>query len=151
MLWHPEDAAAIQKALDDYIIGETEEYEILHRLKHKDGEWRWILTRGQMISENGEIVRWVGTNVDVTEYRRMENELARKNALLEELANTDSLTKLFNRNKIDEVMVSELLRANRYGHSFAIIMIDVDHFKQVNDDHGHPMGDQVLKEFANIL
>lgn len=150
-LWHPQDAAAINKALEDYTSGKTEEYEILHRLKHKNGEWRWILTRGEAIYRNDEIVRWVGTNVDVTDYKQLETELAEKNQLLEELANTDPLTKLFNRNKIDQILDSELLRANRYEHSFAVIMIDVDHFKKVNDDYGHQVGDQVLQEFADLI
>ena len=150
-LWHPDDVEAINQALEDYTSGQTDEYEILHRLKHKNGEWRWILTRGQTISRNGVIQRWVGTNVDVTDYKRLETELAEKNQLLEELANTDPLTKLFNRNKIDQVLDSELLRANRYAHSFAVIMIDVDHFKKVNDDHGHQVGDRILQEFADVI
>lgn len=73
------------------------------------------------------------------------------NKKLEELSITDNLTKLYNRNKIDEVLKAEANRANRFKSSFAVIMLDIDYFKRVNDIHGHQMGDTILKEFAQIL
>lgn len=73
------------------------------------------------------------------------------NKKLKELSITDNLTQLYNRNKIDEVLKSEANRSNRFESSFAVIMIDIDHFKSVNDIHGHQMGDTILKEFAEIL
>lgn len=78
-------------------------------------------------------------------------ELEKKNKLLEELYVTDNLTKIYNRNKLDQVLTSEVNRSNRYGTIFGIILIDIDYFKSVNDIHGHLMGDIVLKEFAGIL
>lgn len=81
-----------------------------------------------------------------------KNRSIRKiNQQLEELSTTDNLTKLYNRNKIDEVLVDESNRTNRFGSTFGVIMIDIDYFKSVNDIHGHQMGDTILKEFANIL
>jgi len=73
------------------------------------------------------------------------------NKKLEELSITDNLTQLYNRNKLDEVLKEEVNRSNRFLHTFAVIMVDIDHFKGVNDAHGHQMGDIVLKEFAEIL
>lgn len=73
------------------------------------------------------------------------------NTKLEKLSITDNLTKLYNRNKIEEVLEVEVNRANRFETNFSIIMIDIDYFKRVNDICGHQMGDTVLKEFANIL
>jgi polar amino acid transport system substrate-binding protein len=78
-------------------------------------------------------------------------EIEEKNKLLEELAVTDNLTKLYNRNKLDEVLVTESNRSNRYASIFGVIMIDIDNFKRVNDVHGHQIGDKILQEFAEIL
>jgi diguanylate cyclase (GGDEF)-like protein len=73
------------------------------------------------------------------------------NKELERLSITDRLTGLFNRMKLDATLASESLRAQRTGQPFSLIMIDVDHFKQVNDTHGHQAGDRVLVEFAQLL
>ncbi|MBK1648717.1 diguanylate cyclase [Rhabdochromatium marinum] len=78
-------------------------------------------------------------------------ELAEKNRELEQLSVTDRLTGLYNRLKLDEELERELLRAKRYGTPFAILLLDIDRFKRVNDTHGHQMGDRVLIELANIL
>jgi diguanylate cyclase (GGDEF)-like protein len=73
------------------------------------------------------------------------------NTELERLSITDRLTGLFNRMKLDAVLASESLRAQRTGQLFSLILIDVDHFKQVNDTHGHQAGDRVLIEIAQLL
>lgn len=73
------------------------------------------------------------------------------NKKLEELSITDNLTKLYNRNKLEEALDAEANRSNRFEHTFSVIMVDIDYFKNVNDVHGHQMGDVVLKEFAQIL
>jgi diguanylate cyclase (GGDEF)-like protein len=78
-------------------------------------------------------------------------ELIEKNKLLEELSVTDTLTRLNNRLKLDQVLASEIHRHLRYGNVFALIMLDIDHFKAINDNHGHPVGDQVLVELAGLL
>lgn len=85
------------------------------------------------------------------EVKKRTKEIDKKNRLLEELAIRDKLTKLYNRNKLDEVLIDELNRANRYEHTFGVILVDIDNFKNVNDTYGHQMGDKVLQEFANIL
>lgn len=78
-------------------------------------------------------------------------ELALKNKELENLASHDKLTGLYNRRKLDEFMAQEVLRAERYERPLSIIMIDIDHFKHVNDTYGHPVGDMVLTKFATYL
>jgi len=72
-LWHPDDAARIEQAVSDYLEGRTTRYEIEHRLRHKDGSWHWILTRGDIQKDAaGKPLRWTGTNLDVTERKQAE-------------------------------------------------------------------------------
>lgn len=75
-LWHAEDAASIEKAISDYLEGRTKTYEIVHRLRHKNGSWRWILTRGDIHRDaTGKPLRWTGTNIDITERIMIEEKL----------------------------------------------------------------------------
>ena len=67
---------------------------------------------------------------------------------LRRLATRDQLTGLLNRREFDRILTEEEERVRRFGHPFALVMIDVDHFKSVNDTHGHPVGDVVLREVA---
>jgi diguanylate cyclase (GGDEF)-like protein len=67
------------------------------------------------------------------------------------LATFDSLTGLYNRNKINEHLQNEITLAQRYKESFGIMLLDIDDFKMVNDTYGHLVGDEVLKEFAKLL
>jgi diguanylate cyclase (GGDEF)-like protein len=80
-----------------------------------------------------------------------QSKLVEKNLLLEQLSVTDRLTGLYNRLKLDQVLEEELNRSGRSTKSFALVLLDVDHFKLVNDSFGHPVGDQVLVEIARLL
>lgn len=86
-LIHPDDAEPVQSLLRAHIEGRTPYYEAEHRLRHADGEYRWILTRGQIVERdaNGKSVRLIGTHQDVTESHRVREEL-RQRALLIELS-----------------------------------------------------------------
>ncbi len=79
---------------------------------------------------------------DVTTEKNLQNELR-------QLSISDALTCLFNRRHLDACLARELDRCKRYSHEISILMFDVDHFKQFNDDHGHNMGDRVLKFIAD--
>ncbi len=83
--------------------------------------------------------------------QQAHSDLALKNEELEQIAIRDKLTGLYNRRKLDESFVAEVSRAERYGRSLSAIMIDIDHFKAVNDAHGHSVGDAVLAETASRL
>jgi diguanylate cyclase (GGDEF)-like protein len=80
--------------------------------------------------------------------RSSEESLRQAHNELERLASTDSLTGLYNRRHFDQLAQGEVARSNRYGHFLAMIMLDIDHFKQVNDLYGHSAGDQVLALIA---
>ncbi len=78
-------------------------------------------------------------------------ELQRSNRKLEELSCTDSLTELFNRRHFDDTLNKELAHAKRHHETFSLMMVDLDHFKKVNDRHGHVAGDKVLCDIANVI
>lgn len=83
-LWHPDDAPRIEKAINDYLEGRTKTYLIEHRLRHKDGSWHWISTRGDIEKDaSGKPIRWTGTNIDITEQKQQQEELARQKEALE--------------------------------------------------------------------
>lgn len=86
----------------------------------------------------------IGFSTDVTELYNMKEQF-------KHLANTDYLTKLYNRRYFIKQGEREFSRARRYGSSFAIISLDIDYFKAVNDSFGHPAGDHVLKEVSRLL
>lgn len=70
---------------------------------------------------------------------------------LRRLATRDELTGLLNRREFERILTEEEERAQRFGHSLALVMLDIDHFKEVNDSHGHPAGDAVLREVARRI
>jgi diguanylate cyclase (GGDEF)-like protein len=95
---------------------------------------------------------------DVTSLKDAQAELAEahaemtlRNIRLQDIAVTDSLTRLVNRRCLDEFVANEVERCHRYGDSMSVIMLDVDHFKVVNDTFGHQIGDRVLVELAALL
>ncbi len=81
-------------------------------------------------------------------FDRRERRLLKK---LEDLATTDTLTHVGNRARFEEDFVRHLIEAVRYGRPLSVIMLDIDHFKQINDRHGHAVGDQVLRAVATIV
>jgi PAS domain S-box-containing protein len=88
-LWHPDDAEAIRAAIDGYLAGATPRYEIEHRLRHKDGSWRWILSRGELYRDaRGEPARWIGTHIDLTELKLLEERAREKNAYMGSIIET---------------------------------------------------------------
>ncbi|MBK8742292.1 MAG: diguanylate cyclase [Betaproteobacteria bacterium] len=88
---------------------------------------------------------------DITERRRADGEVQKLQAQLRDQAVRDPLTRLYNRRYVDEAMERELTRAARDQRPMAIVMCDIDHFKFVNDTHGHLAGDEVLRVFAGSL
>jgi two-component system cell cycle response regulator len=85
------------------------------------------------------------------ERARLRNDVKKAHAKMAEMSTVDELTKLHNRRYFIEAMEGEFERANRYETEMALIMMDLDHFKEVNDTHGHPAGDMVLSEIGRTL
>ena len=87
-------------------------------------------------------------NRKLAQYNRKLEQL---NLELERLSVTDKLTGLFNRVKLDAVLAKEINRASRFGETFSVLILDIDHFKEINDQHGHHAGDRVLEQIARTL
>lgn len=75
-LWHPDDARYIESSISDYREGKSSKYEIIYRCRHKNGTWRWIMTRGKLLRDpSGQPCRWIGTNIDISDLRMAQAEL----------------------------------------------------------------------------
>lgn len=118
----------------------------------------WYQLQEKAISwPDGKTVKYA-IAVNITELKETQNSLAEAHALLtiknrelETISTTDALTQIFNRARIDELLRKEIERARRYQRELAVMLLDIDHFKEVNDRFGHQTGDTVLKEFARII
>lgn len=152
-LVHPDDLPRVMATLQDHLDGKTPWYECEHRCRTKGGDWRWILDRGQVIRRDatGRPLRAVGTHTDVSERRALEEELRAARDRYAFQASHDPLTGLLNRHAITTHVVAELARANRSSYPLSLALLDIDHFKAVNDWYGHLSGDQVLCHVAQIL
>ncbi|MEA2099587.1 MAG: diguanylate cyclase [Campylobacterota bacterium] len=116
-----------------------------YRIHTKSGEIKWILDSTVIVrDENNEVINFIGYLTDITELKNNEIELIR-------ISRTDQLTKISNRMSIDEILKNQYYRFCRDGEPCSVILIDIDYFKSVNDDHGHMIGDKVLIEFATLL
>jgi diguanylate cyclase (GGDEF)-like protein/PAS domain S-box-containing protein len=122
------------------------------QIKNSDGRTRCILsTKVPLLDSAGEVIGLIGIGRDITALKETEAELRKTRKELEFKAEHDCLTTLFNRGAILEMLARELNRSVRKKCPTAVLLGDLDHFKDVNDVHGHPIGDEVLREAARRL
>jgi PAS domain S-box-containing protein len=141
---HPDDWAASMAAIQAAIAAD-EPYDMTVRMRHKDGTWRWSRSVGLILrDETGQPQRGFGLHHDVT-------GLMRAQALLEREAIHDPLTELLNRRGIEQALEDILAHVQRLDCEAYALFIDLDNFKQVNDQHGHATGDQVLRATAHTI
>ena len=145
-LIHPEDREAAQRQLYDHLKGLTPTYECEHRLRRKDGSYAWVLGRGRVMhrDEAGRALRVVGTHTNITVRKEAEQHVAR-------LARHDALTDLPNRILFRERLDEALLEVSETKGACALLYLDLDRFKAVNDTFGHLAGDALLKEAGRRL
>ncbi|MFC1856164.1 diguanylate cyclase [Thermodesulfobacteriota bacterium] len=98
--------------------------------------------------DGGELIARIKVQLKI---KFLQDELKKSNSLLKELSNTDSLTKLHNRRFIMELLETEFERGLRYESFLSVLMLDIDHFKNINDTYGHQAGDEILKKIGDIL
>ena len=141
-----------RKILDAVLLcGKSVNAEI--SMKTREGEIILLnLSVSEMKNDYAQIIGLVVTAKDITEKKKLEMELVRKNEMLERLAITDSLTGLFNARHFYDQIKKELLRMRRnVDRRLSLVLIDVDHFKEFNDTEGHQMGDKVLKSLGEVI
>ncbi|KAA3643408.1 MAG: sensor domain-containing diguanylate cyclase [Chloroflexi bacterium] len=121
-------------------------------IMREDGSVRWARIQIQpMRDEKGELMMFLGVAVDVTENKRLEQELKKSLARIEAEAMIDELTGLLNRRAVIQNATAELSRAMREKRPVSLMVIDIDNLKAVNDEYGHLVGDKILKMASAII
>ena len=128
--------AALRQGAYDYLTRPFEDIELI----------------SAVVKRAGEKIRLIGENqILIQELERNNVELERVNQLLKQLAVRDGLTGVYNHRHFQELLTDEVIRSKRHHREFSLIFLDVDLFKLYNDAHGHPQGDQLLKDIGRII
>ncbi|MFG1418489.1 diguanylate cyclase [Xanthobacter sp. V0B-10] len=145
-LIHPDDLPQAGREFSEHVAGRHRLYQAELRGRHRSGSYVWLLSRGKVVERDpsGRPLRAVGTITDISQKKHLEEAL-------EHAASHDPLTGLANRATFDRAMEQARRRLLRDLAPFAVLLIDVDHFKRVNDMHGHVAGDLVLTTTARRL
>jgi diguanylate cyclase (GGDEF)-like protein/PAS domain S-box-containing protein len=145
-LCHPQDIKISEAALKDHFSGKTDLYEAEVRMKHKNGDWIWVLDRGRVVKRdiNGRPLRMTGTHIDITNRKKAEE-------MIRHMANHDALTGLPTLRLAKDRALIANERAKRSNKMTAFMFVDLDGFKLINDTFGHEAGDLVLKKVASRL
>jgi len=145
-LAHPDDEGTLVEKMEEHLDGTRSFFEADVRMRRKSGTYIWTNIRGRVTQrdQNDRPLRVTGMLIDISQRKQLE-------ARLNELATTDELTGLFNRRHGTATLRAEIDRARRAGSSFGLVLLDIDHFKQVNDRFGHDVGDKVLADVAALL
>lgn len=149
---HPEDRELTTELYRELFSGQRDRFDIEKRYIHANGQPVEVEVGAGVVRDSHGAPLYVTIQaVDLSERNRVRRELQAANSALRQLASTDSLTGLLNRRALDEVLLREFSRAKRHGAVFSLMLVDLDHFKAINDRHGHPVGDAVLAGLGVLL
>ncbi len=146
-LVHPDDLPLAQRALQRHFADPMEPYRCEFRMRRATGEWAWIMAAGAAIERqpDGSPSRVAGIHLDITQRKTLEQRLS-------DAALTDALTGLPNRPALQALLAKCAARARRDDqYRYAVLFMDFDRFKQVNDSLGHEAGDDLLRQIAQRL
>jgi len=143
---HPDDFPCLLTTRQQLFDGSVHYFTNEHRKLCKDGSLKWIQVRGMVASRgaDGTSLRVIGTYIDISASKEAEQRILH-------LASHDTLTGLPNRDLLQDRIHQSIAQAQRGNHPAALLFIDLDHFKHINDSLGHDMGDLLLKEVAQRL
>lgn len=143
---HPDDRSDFEAQIRTSLESTDDSFEGEHRIRRNDGGYSWVLNRGLIVrSKTGRAVRMVGAQTDITSRKQIENQLLYQ-------AKHDALTGLLNRASLEERLSLALDRSTHdAGYLFAVLFLDLDRFKNVNDSLGHTLGDHLLIATAERL
>ncbi|MDH5764425.1 MAG: sensor domain-containing diguanylate cyclase [Gammaproteobacteria bacterium] len=168
-LIHPDDLGCTLTTWTNCMEGKNNSFNIEYRLMNKQGEYIWVMSRGLVLLNNNEPVRIAASTTDITSRKKSDLELLNYKSNLEkmikdrtqelerltenfkQLSQTDSLTGIANRRYMDIILEQEYLNAKRTSTPLSFMLIDVDHFKKINDEYGHQQGDICLQQIAKLL
>lgn len=142
---HPEDFEFAVGEMNKHLKKKTDYYMVEHRIRTSTGDYKWFLARGKAVwNLNDEAVRFAGSMTDITE--RKQNDI-----IVEQLAYYDTLTGLPNRVQAIEIIELVILDERKKHQKNALLFIDIDNFKYINDTFGHFFGDKILIRVADKI
>ena len=142
---HPENKKSVMEAIKEHLYGEKLYFECEFREKTKDGDYKWVLSRGKAIRDcDGKPIRFTGSNTDITELKNADEKI-------KYMANYDLLTSLPNRVLLNERISIAFSEVKINKSKIALLYLDLDNFKTVNDMLGHNYGDILLKDVSKKL
>ncbi|MCU1289673.1 MAG: diguanylate cyclase/phosphodiesterase with and sensor(s) [Acidobacteria bacterium] len=141
---HPEDIERVTRDINRLIDSRQPNWQGEYRFRRADGSYAFVINRGYVVYENNKSVRMIGSMMDVTERKSLEEQLTHQ-------ALHDPLTKLANRVLFSNRVEHALAKIDRNKNSVAVLFLDLDNFKAVNDSLGHAAGDALLLSVADRL
>lgn len=175
---HPDDYERVMEHFNAYASHQSDHYQIEYRCRTRSGDYRWIEDRGRVVqwNEDGSVGRMIGAHRDIHQQKLAQLALEERNRELnrlveertrdlqaanvslekkvkeiEAVAEKDPLTGVYNRHRFDKGLRQERERATRYDRPLSLIILDIDHFKRINDRYGHTVGDKVLIGVAQYI
>ncbi|NBC47827.1 MAG: diguanylate cyclase [Gammaproteobacteria bacterium] len=143
---HPDDIASFADQTDQVLYGGLDDFTAEYRIRHRDGHWVWVQDHARVYERDadGAALAATGLHIDITRRKEAELKLAYN-------ADHDPLTDLLNRRGMWRAIRRIHAQCTRGHHLYCIAILDLDHFKQVNDTYGHVAGDALLREIARLL